>query len=60
MAQGVKGDQAESAKRGVTAADTDHEKHATIRSEIDFTRRIRNKIKKSDQKASAHVDQENR
>lgn len=60
MAQSVKGDQAEGAKRGVTAADTDHEKNATIRSQIDFTRRIRNKIQKSDQKASAHIDQENR
>jgi hypothetical protein len=60
MAQGVKGDQAEGAKRGVTAAHTDHEKNATIRSQIDFARRIRNKIQKSDQKASAHIDQENR
>jgi hypothetical protein len=59
MAEGIKGDEAKGAKRGVAAADTDHKENAAIRSQIDFTRRIRNKIQKRDQEASAHIDQEN-
>jgi hypothetical protein len=51
VTQSVKRDQAKGTKGGVATANANHEKDATIRTQIDFTGGVGNKVEQRDQEA---------